>query len=382
MSNGLRLRPVAPPLAAPSSARGGQFSTLLSRDISFGNRGKPTAKQREALYLELGMLLGAGVDIKTALDLQVDQHKGALRTTLEELRSAVVSGSTVAAALEASGHFSAYEFHSVRIGEETGRLADILHELARYYTRQIKQRRQLLQALAYPALVLSTAAGAVLFMLRFIVPMFADVFRRFGGELPPLTQAIVRLSAGVREHGLLGVALVFGLVLLGRWLANVPTYRYLLSRFMLRIPILGPLLRGVYLGRLCGSLALLTGAHVPLLQALALARQMLSFAPLARALQEVEARVLLGAPLHSSLQEFGFLFDARLVALVKVGEEVNKLDYFFNLLAQQYGEEVDHRAALLSTALEPLIMLFLGGVVGLILIGMYLPIFQISNAIQ
>ena len=70
------------------------------------------------------------------------------------------------------------------------------------------------------------------------------------------------------------------------------------------------------------------------------------------------------------------------MALVKAGEEVNKLDYFFNLLAQQYGEEVDHRAALLSTALEPLIMLFLGGVVGLILIGMYLPIFQISNAIQ
>jgi type IV pilus assembly protein PilC len=328
------------------------------------------------------MLLGAGVDIKTALDLQVQQHRPPLRTTLENLRNAVVSGSTVAAALESSGHFSAYEYHSVRIGEETGRLADILHELARYYTRQIKQRRQLVQALAYPALVLSTAAGAVLFMLRFIVPMFADVFRRFGGELPPLTQAIVQLSAAVREHGLLGLGLVVGVLLLVRWLAKVPAYRYALSRALLRVPILGPLLRGVYLGRLCGSLALLTGAHVPLLQALALARQMLSFTPLTRALQEVEARVLLGAPLHSSLQEFGFLFDARLVALVKVGEEVNKLDYFFNLLSQQYGEEVDHRAALLSTALEPLIMLFLGGVVGLILIGMYLPIFQISNAIQ
>ena len=382
MSSGLRLRPVAAPVATNASPMGDRLGTLLSRDIQFGSRGKPTAKQRESFYLELGMLLGAGVDIKTALDLQVDQHKGALKTTLEALRSAVVSGSTVAAALEASGHFSAYEFHSVRIGEETGRLADILGALARYYTRQIKQRRQLLQALAYPALVLSTAAGAVLFMLRFIVPMFADVFRRFGGELPPLTQAIVRLSAVVSEHGLLGVGLVFGLIVLGRWLAKIPACRYLISRFMLRVPILGQLLRGVYLGRLCGSLALLTGAHVPLLQALALARQMLNFAPLARALQEVEARVLRGAPLHSSLREFGFLFDARLVALVKVGEEVNKLDYFFNLLAQQYGEEVDHRSALLSTALEPLIMLFLGGVVGLILIGMYLPIFQISNAIQ
>lgn len=380
--SGLRLQPTAARTTAARPSVTDQLGALLSRDLHFGRGGKPSAKQREALYLELGMLLGAGVDIKTALDLQVQQHRPPLRLTLEQLRSAVVGGSTVAAALESSGYFSAYEYHSVRIGEETGRLADILGELARYYTRQIKQRRQLVQALAYPALVLSTAGGAVLFMLRFIVPMFADVFRRFGGELPPLTQAIVRLSAGVREHGLLGLVVLVGLLFAMRGLRRVPAYRYGMSRALLRVPVLGPLLRGVYMGRLCGSLALLTGAHVPLLQALALARQMLSFAPLARALQEVEARVLLGAPLHSSLQEFGFLFDARLVALVKVGEEVNKLDYFFNLLAQQYGEEVDHRAALLSTALEPLIMLFLGGVVGLILIGMYLPIFQISNAIQ
>jgi type IV pilus assembly protein PilC len=379
--SGLRLHPAPPPAGPASPALAERLGQLLSYDIQLGSR-KPSAKQREALYLEMGMLLGAGVDIKTALDLQVQQHRPPLRATLGQLRDAVVAGSTVAAALEATGQFSAYEYHSVRIGEETGRLADILRELARYYTRQIKQRRQLVQALAYPALVLTTAGGAVLFMLRFIVPMFADVFRRFGGELPPLTRAIVSLSAAVREHALTGGLLLLGLLLLGRGLARVPAYRYILSRALLRVPVLGPLLRGVYLGRLCGSLALLTGAHVPLLQALDLARQMLGFAPLTQALEAVEAKVLLGASLHESLQEFGFLFDARLVALVKVGEEVNKLDYFFTLLSQQYGDEVDHRAALLSTALEPLIMLFLGGVVGLILVGMYLPIFQISNTIQ
>ncbi len=335
-----------------------------------------------AFYLETGMLLGAGVDIKTALDLQVQQHRPPLRTVLAQVRDAVVGGRGVAAALQDSGQFSAYEYHSVQIGEETGRLADILDELARYYTRQIKQRRQLVQALAYPALVLATALGAVLFMLRFIVPMFADVFARFGSELPPLTRAIVGLSAAVRAQLLPALGALLGLGLLLRWLARRPAFRYALSRALLAVPVLGPLLRGVYLGRLCGSLALLTGAHVPLLHALALARQMLSFAPLARALEAVEARVLAGASLHGSLAEFGHLFDARLVALVKVGEEVNKLDYFFALLAQQYGEEVDHRSALLSTALEPVIIIFLGLVVELILVGMYLPIFQISNTIQ
>jgi type IV pilus assembly protein PilC len=380
--SGLQLQSRSRPAQPVSASLATRLVELLSRDIQLPGRRGPSAKQREALYQELGMLLSAGVDIKTALDLQVQQHKPPLQAILTTLRDAVVGGSTVAAALQQSGQFSAYEYYSVQIGEETGRLAAILQELTRYYTRQIKQRRQLIQALAYPVLVLGTAVGAVLFMLRFIVPMFADVFRRFGGELPPLTRAIVGLASLVREQAMPALLIVISLSLLLRWLLRRPAYQLLLGRLLLRVPILGPLLRGVYLGRLCGALALLTGAHVPLLQALALARQMLSFAPLVQALQATEASVLSGASLHSSLAEFNYLFDARLVALVKVGEEVNKLDHFFSLLAQQYGEEVDHRAALLSTALEPIIIVFLGLVVGLILVGMYLPIFQISNSIQ
>ena len=380
--SGLRLhfRPQPVPSAAPSLAA--RLGALLSHDIRLGSRRGPSSRQREALYQEMGMLLGAGVDIKTALDLQVQQHQPPLQGLLAGLRDTVVGGSTVAAALQQSGQFSPYEYYSVQIGEETGRLAPILQELARYYTRQIKQRRQMVQALAYPVLVLATAVGAVLFMLRFIVPMFADVFKRFGGELPPLTKAIVGLAALVREQAGGALVVLAGLALLGRWVLRRPAYQHVLGRGLLLVPILGPLLRGVYLGRLCGALALLTGAHVPLLQALALSRQMLSFAPLVRALQATEGQVLGGASLHTSLAEFDYLFDARFVALVKVGEEVNKLDYFFGLLAQQYGEEVDHRAALLSTALEPIIIIFLGLVVGLILVGMYLPIFQISNSIQ
>lgn len=380
--SGLRLhpRPQAAPAASPPLAA--RLGALLSQDIRLPGRRGPSARQREALYQELGMLLSAGVDIKTTLDLQVQQHKPPLRELLASLRDAVVGGSTVAAALQQSGQFSPYEYYSVQIGEETGRLAPILQELARYYTRQIKQRRQMTQALAYPVLVLATAVGAVLFMLRFIVPMFADVFKRFGGELPPLTKAIVGLAALVREQAGPALLGLVALVLLGRWALRRPAYQHALGRGLLLVPILGPLLRGVYLGRLCGALALLSGAHVPLLQALALARQMLGFAPLVRALHVAEGQVLGGTALHASLAEFGYLFDARFVALVKVGEEVNKLDYFFGLLAQQYSEEVDHRAALLSTALEPVIIIFLGLVVGLILVGMYLPIFQISNSIQ
>lgn len=383
--SGLKLPPAritaAKPSAttAPDDAKRNWLLDALTKDIQLSSP-RLSDKQKEAVYLELGLLLGAGVDVKAALDLQVQQYTGAVQTTLSEIRAQVLAGSSISAAVQASGKFTPYEYFSLQIGEESGRLVSILQELASYYTRKIKQRRQITQALAYPVVVMTTALGAVLFMLNFIVPMFSDVFRRFGGKLPQLTQLIVELSVFVREHWPQG-AVLFAILLAANFrLRKTPAYQRLAGNAVLRMPIVGPIVRRVYLARLCSSLALLSGAHIPLLQALELARQMLGFPPIATALQTVEHNVMQGAALHTSLQAFS-IFDARMIALLKVGEEVNKLDYFFGVLAQQYTEEVEHRTSLLSTTLEPLIIIFLGLVVGTILIAMYLPIFQMSSAI-
>lgn len=125
--------------------------------------------------------------------------------------------------------------------------------------------------------MLSTAGGAVLFMLRFIVSLFTDRVQALWGEQLPLMQAVVRLSTLVGAHGLAVLTSLVGLVFAVRGLSRIPTYRYALSLVLLRVPVLGTSLRGVYLSRLCGSRALLTGAHVQLLQVLALARQLFSF---------------------------------------------------------------------------------------------------------
>ena len=310
----------------------------------------------------------------------MQQLKGPAQTLLTTVRDTVVGGSSLSAAMQDTGKFTPYEYYSLQIGEETGRLVAILAELATYYTRKIRQKRQVTQALAYPVVVLTTAVSAVLFMLNFIVPMFSDVFRQFGGELPALTQVIVRLSGLMRAYWGLGALILLGLIISQRLLRKTPAYQQFSSTLLVRLPIIGGIVRSVYLARLCSSLALLSGAHVPLIQALALARQMLGFWPIDHALRIVEEKVMHGAYLHQSLQQFP-IFDARMIALLKVGEEVNKLDHFFGILAQQYSEEVEYRTSLLSTALEPLIIIFLGLVVGTILVAMYLPIFQMSSAI-
>ncbi|MBO0361134.1 type II secretion system F family protein [Hymenobacter sp. BT186] len=378
--SGLQLTPsrrTAPKPPAESFAS--RLGKLLNQDLAFGSR-RLKDSHKEALYLELGLLLSAGVDIKAALDLQVQQQGASMQRVLAAVRDSIVGGRSLSAALQQSGHFTPYEYHSLQIGEETGQLVAIVEELARFYTRKIKQRRQVTQAMAYPIVVLSTAVAAVLFMLNFIVPMFSDVFKQFGGKLPPLTQAIVYLSALVRSYWSSGAVILLLILLALRLARRTPAYQRLASELVLRLPIIGPIVKRVYLARLCSSLALLSGAHVPLLQALTLARQMLGFWPINRALEEVEARIMRGATLYGSLQQFP-IFDARMIALLKVGEEVNKLDHFFSILAQQYSEEVEYRTSLLSTALEPLIIIFLGLVVGTILVGMYLPIFQMSSAI-
>jgi type IV pilus assembly protein PilC len=172
----------------------------------------------------------------------------------------------------------------------------------------------------------------------------------------------------------MALGLVFRVVRHKEW------YRRASSGFILFLPIIGPIISRVYLARFCGAFGLLTGSKVPLLQAISLIKQMIQFYPIHSSLEQVEQNILLGESLHQSLARFA-IYDPRLIALLKVGEEVNKLDFFFYKLASQYNEEVEYRASVLSSALEPLIIIFLGAVVGIILVAMYLPLFELSTNI-
>lgn len=141
------------------------------------------------------------------------------------------------------------------------------------------------------------------------------------------------------------------------------------------------MIRQVYLARLCQAMALLTGAQVPLTRALSLCRKMVGFYPLEQSLQRVEDEVMHGKPLHESLAAFP-VYDRQLVALIKVGEEVNRLPEFFARTGLQYTEAVEHRSATLAALMEPFIIIFLGLFVGIILIAMYLPLFQMGSGLQ
>ncbi|WP_462266180.1 type II secretion system F family protein [Mucilaginibacter sp.] len=360
----------------------GGLLALLNRDISFGS-GQLSDKKKEYLYLELSTLLQAGVNLKSSFELVMadDQHKGKDKALFEQVQQTVLSGTTFSQALQQSGRFSLYEVFSLQIGEETGKLIEVLQDLAKYYQAKIKQRRKIISALTYPCIVMATSLGAVVFMLKYIVPMFGDVFKRFGGHLPWVTEQIIRISQGMERYFLpffLVIAVIVGALYS---LRKGVQFRRVASAVVLRLPVVGSLVQKIYLARLCNALRLLISARLPLLRAIALIRQMISFYPLEHTLGQVEEDIMQGKSLHQSLGRFK-VYPAKLVQLVKVGEETGKLEDFFARLSQQYVDEVEHQTSTLSSMMEPLIIIFLGLVVGIILISMYLPLFQMSNSFQ
>ena len=359
----------------------GGFLGFLNKDISFGSK-ELNDKKKEALYLELSSLLQAGINLKSSLELVTsDQQNQKDKLLFIEIQKQVLAGSALSQALEQSGKFSLYEVYSLQIGEETGKLVEVLQDLARFYQNKIKQRRKIVSSLTYPCVVLTTSLGAVFFMLKFVVPMFGDVFKRFGGKLPWLTEKIIGISQGM-ENNFWRVFIVFMLVAAFLFSTRkTQRFRELASKFLLKIPIAGTLVQKIYLARFCNSMRLLINAHLPLLRAIALCRQMIGYYPIESSLQKVEDDIMKGKSLHQSLEQFR-VYPSKMIQLIKVGEETNQLDYFFAKISDQYIEEVEYKTSTLSSMMEPLIIIFLGLIVGVILVSMYLPLFQMSNTFQ
>lgn len=351
---------------------------LLNRDVSFGS-GQLPDKKKEAFYHELGTLIRSGIDIKTSLELTVSSYTHAKDIALfEVIQKEVVAGKSLSETLELQAKFSKYEYYSVKIGEETGRLGEVLEELAKYFKSKITQRRKIIGAITYPILVLSTSLAAIFFMIKFVVPMFADVFRRFGGKLPYITALIVRFSDWLDHYIYLMLFIVLGLIVAYLLNRKQPWFKKFSALAVLRIPVVGDIVKKVYLARLANNLRLLTGTNTPLLSALAMVRQMITFYPIEQSLSEAEKEILMGNSLSGALGKHPF-YPLKFIQMIKIAEEVNKLEYFFEQLSTQYTEEVEYKTNAISGLLEPLIIIFLGLAVGVILIAMYLPMFQMSN---
>ena len=188
------------PNASQGTSTLGEIEKLLKKEIILFDKGFSN-KKKQAFYMEMAVLLKAGITIKESLGLVIVSAKKKDKDMLEMVLQKVVSGLPFSKALFETKQFSEYEYHSLRIGEETGTTPRVCLELGTFYTRKNEQRRIVLAALTYPAIVLSTAVFVVLFMLNYVVPMFQDIFKQNKMELPFLTRIIVKASAFTQSYG-------------------------------------------------------------------------------------------------------------------------------------------------------------------------------------
>lgn len=340
-----------------------------------------TDKHKSRFYSDLYMLLSSGLDLKSSFDILEDQTEGArLKACIHKAKIEIVAGAGLADALKSNQLGDEYEYYSVQIGENTGKTVEVLREIKLYYHRKIKQQRQVKSALTYPVLVLATAIGAVGFMLSVIVPMFVEVFQRFQGELPPLTRKIIGVSSFFRNNSILVILVIISLFFLYRYLRKHGTLKPYTDKIILKLPFIGGLVHSVQCARFCHSMSLLTGAHSPLVQALELAAKMFTFTPLRNAVRASAKGIVEGRSLHASLESTGF-FGKKFTSMIRAAEEVNQLEQAFNQLLNQYNDEIDYKLGILGSFLEPVLIIFVGGLVAIILIAMYLPLFQIGTTI-
>jgi len=381
ISNSRASKPIQSALESNHTAPKKTFAQILQGDIRILKAKRFKDKQKARLYADLHLLLSSGLDINTSFEILISQASGEWeKKQYEGVKKKIISGLSLAEAMQKMNLAGSYEYHSLKIGEESGKIEGVLSEIKRYYERKIRQKRQVSSALTYPVLVLFTAVIAVGFMLNVIVPMFEEVFNRFQGNLPPLTQKIIDLSEWMKQHGWILIMALIGLGVSFRILRKRPRFLRFWHLSLLRIPLFGKLIKDIESARFCHIMSLLTAARSPLVQSLEMVADMIGFMPLKESVKSIGEGISTGKAFHDSVEQTGF-FDRKFTSLIKAGEEVNKLEYSFNQLNEQYNQEIDHKLSIMASLMEPILILLVGGIVAVILIAMYLPLFQIGNSI-
>ncbi|QLE02054.1 type II secretion system F family protein [Galbibacter sp. BG1] len=354
------------------------LNIILKKEINlFG--GKFSNKQKENFYTELSVLLKAGISLKDALlIIGENEKKERVRTFFDSIINDIIRGGSFSEVIKKNKEFSEYEYYSLEIGEETGMLPDITKELGSFFAKKNEQRRAMIAALTYPAIIFTTSVLVVVFMLRLVVPMFQDIFLQNNVELPWITKLIIKASGFIGDFGWIIFFLVFTIFALRKWIGRRKKIRQFKDKLMLKIPFLGSFYKSVYLSQFSQAISLLTFSKVPMLNSIQLVAKMVDFYPLQHALHKVEKGILKGNSLSTSMRDDPF-FDQKIIALVKVAEETNQTDFIFSRLHVQYSIEVEQRSKILSTIMEPIIILIVGIMVGIILVAMYLPMFKISS---
>lgn len=358
-------------------------NTGLNKEIRFG-KGRVKVKDLAIFSRQLSTMLGAGLPILRCLSILADQTQSArLKEILLEMRDDVERGASLSDAMARRDEFPPVMVSMVRAGEVGGFLDTTMLEVADAMEAEVKLRGQIKAALTYPIAVGIIAVIIVVGMLIFVVPVFQNLFESLGGELPLPTQILVAISNGIKDPKVFVPILV---VLIGGFLwyrkyKHSSKVRRVIDPLKFRIPIFGKLFQKVALARFTRNFATLVHAGVPILTALDIVGDTAGNVVISDAVADVKESVRAGTGIAKPLADHP-VFPDMIVQMIAVGEDTGALDTMLHKISDFYDQEVSATTEQLMALIEPLMIVVLGGLVGSMIIALYLPIFSIFELIK
>ncbi len=332
------------------------------------------------LARQMSVMLDAGVPLLRVLEvIESETSSLELSKVLKEIRDSVASGLSLERSMAKFPRvFNKMWLNIVKVGEATGELGRILKSLADHLERQAAFVKKIKSGLVYPAFLLVMTIVAVLFLSLFVIPKFRELFRGFNQTLPGLTIMVLSFSDFMRSHFIF-LLLILGVSLfLVKVFVSTPTGRHLWDRMVLEFPVLRNFVRVAIMQNISANLAILAESGIPVLTALDIIAESMGNQIVADYMLQIKSRVREGVPLGIAFEETGF-FDNVMCQMISVGEEVGDISEILDRLAKYYDEEMENNLIKFTSLFEPMMLLVMAGMIGLLVAAIFLPIFKMAT---
>ena len=331
---------------------------------------------------QLATMIDAGLPLVQSLEVLSSQQDNKLfKNIIREIREDVEGGSTFAGALKKHpATFNDLYTNLVVAGEEGGILDTILGRLAAYIEKAEALKKKVKSALIYPATIVTVAVAVVIILMLFVIPVFETMFSSAGQSLPLPTVIVLSISKMIKKYIVIFIPAVIVLIFLFKRYYKTDSGKAVVDRLLLRLPVFGPLFRKIAVARFSRTLGTLVSSGVPILDGLSIVSRTSGNRAIETAIMNARASIREGETIAEPLSRSA-LFPPMVIQMIAVGESTGALDNMLSKIAEFYEDEVDVAVANLTSMLEPLLMVFLGVVIGGVVIAMYLPIFNMASAV-
>jgi type IV pilus assembly protein PilC len=366
---------------APVSVR--EAGGGMRREINLGFGSGVGLKDLAVMSRQFATMIDSGLSLLRALAILSEQTSNkTLAAALGQVRAAVEAGESLSSAM---GHhekvFPPLMVNMTKAGEIGGFLDQVLLQIAANFESEVKLRSKIKSAMTYPTVVFSIAIVAVIGMLLFIVPVFSGMFASLGGTLPAPTRVLVAMSDGLKVGAIPGVVLIVVCIVVWQRIKHKESVRRFVDPFKLKVPVFGPLFRKVAISRFTRNLGTMLKSGVPILQSLEVVGDASGNTVILNAAKAIEGSIRSGETLAAPLSQHP-VFPPMVIQMLAVGEDTGAMDTMLAKISDFYDAEVEATTEALTSLIEPIMIAVLGGIVGSMIIALYMPIFSVFNLIK